>query len=79
MKKVLLGLAIVAWLSGVMPASGHVVEVTTSLDAAEAQDPANFKQALRAAVDKILSVHEKEEPDEDGTARAENLTSEHRR
>jgi hypothetical protein len=55
MKKVLFGLAMVAWLSGVMPASGHVVEVTTSLDAAEAQDPVNFKQALRTAVDKILS------------------------
>lgn len=55
MKKVLFGLAMVAWLSGVMPASGHIVEVTTSLDVAEAQDPENFKQALRTAVDKILN------------------------
>ena len=55
MKKVLLGLAMVTWLLGVVPASGHVVEVTTSLDVAEAKDAEDFKQALRTAVDKILS------------------------
>jgi hypothetical protein len=55
MKRLLFGIVMATWLLGVVQANGHVVEVTTTLDVAAAQDPEKLEQALRTAVDKILS------------------------
>ncbi|HXH82422.1 MAG TPA: hypothetical protein VNN07_05775 [Candidatus Tectomicrobia bacterium] len=52
------GLALLACLAlaAPVPAAAHIVEVTTSVPVADAEDPARLKEALRAEVDRVLET-----------------------